>query len=222
MALHECNVGHGQWSWRRRSAVVQCIEEQFWSIFKVHVKCSIEEVPYIKLVQNVANKAGANRAGRKTWKPIIESVKRRYIEKADAEEIQPLVCDNGTGIVKAGFAGDDAPKAVFPSIIGCPRHTVVNRRTKAWKRQSAQMPIHCMASLERKIKAGSWSLRNIGRFFATNEGKCFFRNDPPPETIDHAFLYRKMASGGPACRVSTSSDYVSGYTEFFEEVLADG
>ncbi|XP_042454329.1 actin-100-like isoform X1 [Zingiber officinale] len=37
------------------------------------------------------------------------------------EEIQPLVCDNGTGMVKAGFAGDDAPRAVFPSIVGRPR-----------------------------------------------------------------------------------------------------
>nr|XP_029117782.1 actin-85C [Elaeis guineensis] len=44
---------------------------------------------------------------------------------ADAEDIQPLVCDNGTGMVKAGFAGDDAPWAVFPSIVGWPRHTGV-------------------------------------------------------------------------------------------------
>ncbi|KAK7323444.1 hypothetical protein VNO77_26917 [Canavalia gladiata] len=44
---------------------------------------------------------------------------------ADAEDIQPFVCDNGTGMVKAGFAGDDAPKAVFPSIVGRPRHTGV-------------------------------------------------------------------------------------------------
>ncbi|EYU36850.1 hypothetical protein MIMGU_mgv1a023450mg [Erythranthe guttata] len=44
---------------------------------------------------------------------------------ADGEDIQPLVVDNGTGMVKAGFAGDDAPRAVFPSIIGRPRHTGV-------------------------------------------------------------------------------------------------
>uniref|UniRef100_A0A2N9IQG3 Actin n=1 Tax=Fagus sylvatica TaxID=28930 RepID=A0A2N9IQG3_FAGSY len=44
---------------------------------------------------------------------------------AEAEDIQPLVCDNGTGMVKAGFAGDDAPRAVFPSIVGRPRHTGV-------------------------------------------------------------------------------------------------
>ncbi|KAG6483241.1 hypothetical protein ZIOFF_059883 [Zingiber officinale] len=47
------------------------------------------------------------------------------INMADAEDIQPLVCDNGTGMVKAGFAGDDAPRAVFPSIVGRPRHTGV-------------------------------------------------------------------------------------------------
>ncbi|KAL7632747.1 UNVERIFIED_CONTAM: hypothetical protein RMT77_016948 [Armadillidium vulgare] len=33
-----------------------------------------------------------------------------------------LVLDNGSGMVKAGFAGDDAPRAVFPSIVGRPRH----------------------------------------------------------------------------------------------------
>ena len=41
---------------------------------------------------------------------------------ADEGEVSALVCDNGSGMVKAGFAGDDAPKAVFPSIVGRPRH----------------------------------------------------------------------------------------------------
>jgi len=38
------------------------------------------------------------------------------------EEQAALVVDNGSGMVKAGFAGDDAPRAVFPSIVGRPRH----------------------------------------------------------------------------------------------------
>merc|ERR1712003_431738 len=38
------------------------------------------------------------------------------------EEIAALVVDNGSGMCKAGFAGDDAPRAVFPSIVGRPRH----------------------------------------------------------------------------------------------------
>jgi actin-related protein len=41
------------------------------------------------------------------------------------DEVQALVVDNGSGMVKAGFAGDDAPRAVFPSIVGRPRHTGV-------------------------------------------------------------------------------------------------
>ncbi|NP_001128241.1 actin, cytoplasmic 2 [Pan troglodytes] len=38
------------------------------------------------------------------------------------DEISALVIDNGSGMCKAGFAGDDAPRAVFPSIVGRPRH----------------------------------------------------------------------------------------------------
>merc|ERR1712063_131548 len=38
------------------------------------------------------------------------------------EEVQALVIDNGSGMCKAGFAGGDAPRAVFPSIVGRPRH----------------------------------------------------------------------------------------------------
>ncbi|XP_050606564.1 uncharacterized protein LOC126932089 [Macaca thibetana thibetana] len=38
------------------------------------------------------------------------------------DDIAALVVDNGSGVCKAGFAGDDAPQAVFPSIVGRPRH----------------------------------------------------------------------------------------------------
>eukprot|EP01083_Nonionella_stella_P286318 974571_1 len=41
------------------------------------------------------------------------------------EDAQALVVDNGSGMVKAGFAGDDAPRAVFPSIVGRPRQKSV-------------------------------------------------------------------------------------------------
>jgi len=39
----------------------------------------------------------------------------------ESEESQSLVIDNGSGMVKAGFSGDDAPRAVFPSIVGRPK-----------------------------------------------------------------------------------------------------
>jgi centractin len=38
---------------------------------------------------------------------------------------QPIVLDNGSGVLKAGFAGDNEPKCVFPSIVGRPKHTRV-------------------------------------------------------------------------------------------------
>ncbi|XP_049816585.1 uncharacterized protein LOC126263534 [Schistocerca nitens] len=38
------------------------------------------------------------------------------------EDVSALVVDNGSGMCKAGFAGDDAPRAVFPSIVGRPRY----------------------------------------------------------------------------------------------------
>ncbi len=41
---------------------------------------------------------------------------------ADEDESAAIVIDNGSGMMKAGFAGDDAPRAVFPSIVGRPRH----------------------------------------------------------------------------------------------------
>ena len=34
------------------------------------------------------------------------------------DDVAALVIDNGSGMCKAGFAGDDAPRAVFPSIVG--------------------------------------------------------------------------------------------------------
>jgi len=37
-------------------------------------------------------------------------------------EVSAIVVDNGSGMVKAGFSGDDAPSAVFASIVGKPKN----------------------------------------------------------------------------------------------------
>ncbi len=39
-----------------------------------------------------------------------------------SEEVDSLVVDNGSGKIKAGFAGDDAPRAVFPTVVGRHRY----------------------------------------------------------------------------------------------------
>jgi len=38
-----------------------------------------------------------------------------------AEEQNPVVIDNGSGLCKAGIAGDDAPRTCFPSLVGRPK-----------------------------------------------------------------------------------------------------
>ena len=58
---------------------------------------------------------------------------------ADDGEVSALVCDNGSGMVKSGFAGDDAPRAVFPSIVGRPRHQGVQHSAA----RALQMSLPC-------------------------------------------------------------------------------
>jgi hypothetical protein len=38
---------------------------------------------------------------------------------------QPIVIDNGSGMIKAGFAGDPIPKVNFPNYVGRPKHVRV-------------------------------------------------------------------------------------------------
>lgn len=51
-----------------------------------------------------------------------------------SDEVAAIVIDNGSGMCKAGFAGDDAPRAVFPSIVGRPRHQVSLGPMSGWKK----------------------------------------------------------------------------------------
>ena len=39
-----------------------------------------------------------------------------------SEEQQTIVIDNGSGVIKAGYSGEDAPRAIFPTIVG--RHKI--------------------------------------------------------------------------------------------------
>lgn len=46
-----------------------------------------------------------------------------FINGIMAEANQPIVIDNGSGVVKAGFAGADKPRVVFRSCVGRIKHT---------------------------------------------------------------------------------------------------
>lgn len=39
-------------------------------------------------------------------------------------KVTSVVMDNGSGMSKVGFAGEETPKAVFPTISGKPKHGV--------------------------------------------------------------------------------------------------
>ena len=39
----------------------------------------------------------------------------------DEGEVQAIVIDNGSFMIKAGYSGDDAPRSIFPSVLGRPK-----------------------------------------------------------------------------------------------------
>jgi actin-related protein len=41
---------------------------------------------------------------------------------SDDGESSGIVIDNGSGMTKAGFSGDDAPKSAFPAIVAVPKY----------------------------------------------------------------------------------------------------
>ena len=41
------------------------------------------------------------------------------------DDVAAVVVDNGSGLCKAGFAGDDAPRSIFPAVVGRPRRSFV-------------------------------------------------------------------------------------------------
>ena len=48
---------------------------------------------------------------------------------------KPLVLDNGTGYTKIGFAGEDQPRSVFPTLIGYPKNPIVMPDVEAYFRE---------------------------------------------------------------------------------------
>jgi actin len=60
---------------------------------------------------------------------MVRVITNILLRMSDAKEVDldnhnpALIIDNGSGQVKAGFAGESAPCSVFPSIIGVPKYT---------------------------------------------------------------------------------------------------
>merc|ERR1712151_1475688 len=72
----------------------------------------------LKISQGLPVSAGARDMLNAIWKKET-SGKSSFMQEDNALAV---VVDVGSGMVKAGVSGDDAPKAVFPSIVGRPKH----------------------------------------------------------------------------------------------------
>ncbi len=40
------------------------------------------------------------------------------------QENSPIIIDNGSFTIKAGFLGQDVPQALIPNMIGYPKHSI--------------------------------------------------------------------------------------------------
>jgi actin len=49
--------------------------------------------------------------------------------------LKPIVLDNGTGITKNGYAGEDQPRSVFPTVIGKPKYENIFPEYKHYTRE---------------------------------------------------------------------------------------
>ena len=72
------------------------------------------------LAQSQTQPAGSHGSMHALRKQLCHEI--RLSGSSYDDDVAALVVDNGSGMTKAGFAGDDAPRAVFPSIVGRPRH----------------------------------------------------------------------------------------------------
>ena len=71
-------------------------------------------------------------------------------------EVSALVIDSGSGWVKAGFSGDDAPRAVFPALVGRLRHRLASPPSE----QEASAQRTCYAGEEAHSKRAMLTIKN--------------------------------------------------------------
>jgi len=68
----------------------------------------------LKMSQGLSNSKGGS------FMQVLEAVKKQGNRGTDG--VMAIVIDNGSGNIKAGLAGEDQPKSVFPSVVAYPKY----------------------------------------------------------------------------------------------------
>ena len=96
-----------------------------------------------------------------------------------------VVIDNGSGVIKAGFSGDNAPSVKFPSIVGVPRtdKPMIGTDVKSEYIGDEAMKLRGVLKLSYPIKSGiveEWELMSkVWEHCLTNE----LRIDPSEHKV---------------------------------------
>ena len=75
-----------------------------------------------------------------------------------------VIIDNGTGYCKAGFSGEEGPRAVFPAIVGRPKNVAImaGAENKAFERRFLFKVEYEKPSLEARKKIWGSKLPELG------------------------------------------------------------
>jgi actin len=87
----------------------------------------LEEIPEAAEASDAAAEAAEAAEAAADHSALLKSGLEEAHEAADFTSVTSVtavavVIDGGSGLCKAGFSGDDAPRSVFPSVVGRPRH----------------------------------------------------------------------------------------------------
>lgn len=98
------------------------------------------------------------------------------------EEVTAIVIDNGSGSIKAGFAGDDVPRSVFPTTVGRLRTpSIMHDQKEVYVGEEAMQKKHLL-KLESPIENGiikNWDdMEKIWQHAISNELKVSAEEHP--------------------------------------------
>jgi len=96
----------------------------FWGSSPLHQHLSTPATLLRKLLYKVPNPNGLGFPLTCSTRPLLP-INDSYlgqVNMTDTLHNAPIVLDNGSGTIRAGFAGEDLPKCYFPSFVGRPKH----------------------------------------------------------------------------------------------------